>query len=187
MSGVPPLSESMESEPGFDVMPRQTCRTLLVFQFSDRCAAFHLEDIERVIPMAELAAPPGLPSVLEGILNLKGVAVPVLRLDRLFGLPGQRPGLYSTLVVLRYAGSEGSIAVLVDRVSGVITVPQSEFMPVEDRDSLNGCAAATVMGKDGIIHLLSSNRLLLAKEQKALSDLRTMAQQRLRDWQMSQP
>ena len=35
--------------------------------------------------MAELATPPGLPAALEGVLNLAGVAIPVLRLDRCSG------------------------------------------------------------------------------------------------------
>src|SRR5690349_6005793 len=89
---------------------------LLVFQLADRLAAFPIGDVERIAPMAELACPPGLPSALEGVLNLAGAAVPVLRLDRLFRLPAQRVGLYSMLIVLRAAGGGDRIAILVKRV-----------------------------------------------------------------------
>jgi hypothetical protein len=64
-------------------------RVLLLFHLSGQSAAFPVANVHSVAPMASLARPPGLPSVLEGILNLGGAAVPVLRLDRLFHLPVQ--------------------------------------------------------------------------------------------------
>jgi hypothetical protein len=41
---------------------------------------------------------------------------------------------------------------------------------------------ATVMARDGIVHLLSPNRMLLAKERATLSEFLAVAQQRLQDW-----
>jgi purine-binding chemotaxis protein CheW len=154
---------------------------LLVFQLSDRLAAVRLEDVERITPMAELATPPGLPGALEGVLNLGGVAVPVLRLDRLFGLPVQPPGLYSMLIILRER-----VALLVDRISGVFPLPENAFTPVDQRDSVNGCAEATVIVQGDAVHLLSPARILLAKEREALAAFQIMAQRRLRDWETSQ-
>ncbi len=102
-------------------------RVLLIFQLSDRLAAVRLEDVERITPMAELATPPGLPAALEGVLNLAGAAIPVLRLDRLFGLPAQQVSLYSMLIILKASSREGSLALLVDRVSEVLPVPEKEL------------------------------------------------------------
>jgi purine-binding chemotaxis protein CheW len=173
---------------------------LLVFQLSDRLAAVRLEDVERITPMAELATPPGLPAALEGILNLAGAAVPVLRLDRLFGLPAQQVSLYSMLIILkapreapsgapsgapRGAPSGERFALLVDRVSEVLPVPEDAFMPVDQGDSLNGCAEATLTVRDDAVHLLSPTRILLAKERAALAEFQAMAQRRLRNWEAS--
>jgi purine-binding chemotaxis protein CheW len=169
-------------KPGIDT---QSHRVLLVFQLSDRLAAVRLEDVERITPMAELATPPGLPAALEGVLNLAGVAIPVLRLDRLFGLPAQQLGLYSMLVILK-APREGTVAILVDRVREVLPVPENAFVPIRQEDSLNGCAEATVTLRDGDVHLLSPPRILLAKERETLAEFQAMAQRRLRDWETSQ-
>ena len=131
--------------------------------------------------MAELARPPGLPAVLEGVLNLSGVAVPVLRLDQLFALPVQRPGLYSMLVILRGA-HEGRFAIQVERVSEILPVSESALLPIDKDDSFNACAEATLLGSNGVIHVLSAARLLLEKEKQALLEFQEMAQRRLQDW-----
>jgi purine-binding chemotaxis protein CheW len=132
--------------------------------------------------MAQLASPPGLPALLEGILNLAGQAVPVLRLDRLLELPAQRPGLFSMLILLKGI-SDGRIAILVDRVSEIITVSEGAFVPVANQDSFNGCAEAAVSVRGEIVHVLSPTRILLERERSALSDFQAMAQRRLQDWE----
>src|SRR5262245_11339595 len=102
-------------------------RDLLIFPLSGRITAIPLAEVERIVPMAELTLPPGLPAALAGVLNLAGEAIPVLRLDRLFDLPEQSTGLYSALVILR---GETPMAILADRVSEIMRVPETAFLPV---------------------------------------------------------
>ena len=162
-------------------MPPDPQRTLLVFHLAGRLAALPFENVERIVPMAQLARPPSLPSPLEGILNLAGRSVPVLRLDRLLQLPEQPPGLYSMLTILKGI-SEGRIAMLVDRVSEILAVPASALVPVSKENSFNGCVEAVVSLRGQMIHVLSPTCILLAKEREILSEFQAMAQQRLHDW-----
>jgi purine-binding chemotaxis protein CheW len=150
-----------------------------------QAAALPLENIERIAPMAQLARPPALPSSLEGILNLGGVAVPVLRLDRLLQLPAQPPGLYSMLIVLKGI-SEGRMALLVDRVSEIVSVPETALLPVGKDASFNACAEAAAHVQGEIVHILSPSRILLEKERETLSEFQATAQQRLGQWQLDQ-
>ena len=155
-------------------------RTLLVF-YAGRQAALPLECVERVVPMAQLARPIGMPSPLEGILNLGGAAVPVLRLDRLFGLPVQPSGLYSTLIVLRSQG-DSKFALLVERTSEVVSIPCSELLSVDSQDSFNACVVASFLLRGQMVPLLSPQHILLEKEARALSEFKTLAQQRIEEW-----
>lgn len=131
--------------------------------------------------MALLGRPPGLPSLLEGFLNLRGTVVPILRLDRLFQLQLNNPGLYTPLVILRSA--DYPIGLLVDRVTGVLSVPGEAFLPVREKHCFNDCTEAElVLEQDGgPIHVLSSERLLLEQERCRLAELQSTAQQYLRD------
>ena len=157
-------------------------RALLVFHLAGRLAALPLENVERIAPMAQLARLPGMPAPLEGILNLAGVAVPVVCLDRLLRLPARRPGLYSMLIILKGVSS-GPIALLVERVSAILYVRESGLLPVCGEDSFNACVEATVSSQGEIIHMLSPTRILLERDRETLSEFQTMAQQRLQDWE----
>jgi chemotaxis signal transduction protein len=144
-------------------------------------AALPLEDVERIAPMAHLARPPGLPAALEGVLNLAGTAVPVLRLDRLLRLPVERPGLYSMLILLKGI-SNGRVGILVDRVTEILSVPEMALLPVGGEHSFNGCAEALVAAPGAVIHLLSAKRILLEQEHESLAEFQTIAQRRIEEW-----
>ncbi len=157
-------------------------RLLLTFHLAGQLAAIPLETVERIAPMAHLLRPPGLPAAVEGILNLAGTAVPVWRLDRLFHLPEQPPGLYSMLILLKGIADCRS-ALLVNRVSDVLAVPPGALVPVAPSDSFNGCAQAEVSAGGQVIHLLSPERILLEQERAALAGFQALAEQRLRSWE----
>jgi len=135
--------------------------------------------------MAQLARPPGLPASLEGILNLTGRAVPVLRLDRLLALPEQPTGLYSMLILLNGIAKD-RIAILVDRVNEILSIPENAFLPVAGDHSFNACAEAAVSVRGEIAHMLSPARILFEKEREALSQVQAMAERRLQDWNLEE-
>jgi purine-binding chemotaxis protein CheW len=114
------------------VLPLEPQHALLVFHLGGALAALPLENVERILPMAELAHPPGLPSMLEGFLNLAGIVVPVLRLDRLLQLPVQPPGLYSMLILLK--GLVDSLAPTLTTVApmGYLQVHQLKVLAKDD-------------------------------------------------------
>ena len=162
-------------------MPPELQRVLVVFHLAGQIAALPLENVERIASMAQLARPPGLPSPLEGILNWAGKAVPVVRLDHLLQLPEQRPGLYSMLILLKGAPDD-QIALLVDRVTEIVSVPDSALLPVGEQDSFNACTEAAVPVRGQVVHLLSPTRILLEKERESLSEYQAIAQRRLLGW-----
>ena len=59
-----------------------------------------------------------MPSGLAGFLDLRGTAIPIVRLDRLFDLPERQPGLHTPMIVLR--GVLGPIGILVNSVRGIV-------------------------------------------------------------------
>jgi purine-binding chemotaxis protein CheW len=160
-------------------------RAVLVFHLAGQGYALPLQDLQEVVPMAELSRPPGMPSALAGFLNLGGTAVPVLRLARLFGLQEATPGVYMPLLVLRTEALR--LALVVDRVSRIASVPAEGILPVPAQASFNDCAAGVVTLDGHVIVLLSAERLLLDKEQQCLAELQDAEQARLRDLEGARP
>ena len=136
--------------------------------------------------MPRLWRPPGTPHPVAGFFNLSGTAVPVLRLDVIFGLEevedAPEAALYRHLVLIEGLSGSGPGALLVDRVQDVVEVDARQMSPVGPEETLNGCIEAEIAFDDRLIHLLSRQRILLAEERQALADLGAAAQARLREW-----
>lgn len=159
--------------------------TLVLFRLADQTCALPSKWVQEILPMAHLARPPGLPLILEGFLNLGGIAVPVLPLARLFNLPQQAPGLYTPLLVLR--GIDPPLALLVDQVDELLSVTEEALAPVREQHALNDCVKAEGRMEDRVFHLLSPERLFLEQERQRLAELQAMAQQRLKEWEEEKP
>ena len=127
--------------------------------------------------MATLSSPPGLPSGLAGFLNLRGTAVPIIRMDRLFDLAEQPPGLHTPMIVLR--GTLGPIGVLVDSVRGIVPAPSSLLLAIPEDRTFRGCATAVLHVDGDLIYLLSPGALLEASENHLLANYDAMSQARL--------
>lgn len=156
---------------------QERTQSLLVFHSSGLNCAFPLEAVREIVPMARLSTPPGLPSALAGFLDLRGTAVPIVRLDRLFDLPEQLPGLHTPMIILR--GVLGPIGILVDRVRGIVSMPSKQLVDIPEDRTFQGCASASVQLDGDLIHLLSPAALVSANEDRLLADHSAMAQARL--------
>ena len=152
-------------------------QNLLIFHSSGLDCAFPLESVREIVPMATLSVPPGLPSGLAGFLDLRGTAIPIIRLDRLFDLPEQLPGLHTPMIVLR--GVLGPIGILADSVRSIVPVDSSQLLEIPEERTFQGCATGAMQLDGDLIHLLSPAALLHANEVHLLADYAAMSQARL--------
>jgi purine-binding chemotaxis protein CheW len=152
-------------------------QNILIFELSGLGCAFPLEAVQEIVPMARLSAPPGLPSGLAGFLNLRGVAIPIVRLDRLFDLPDQQRGMYTPLIVLR--GVLAPIGILANYVRGIAQISAANLLDIPADRTFGSCATAAVQVDGDSIQLLSPSALLEANEDRMLADYSAMSQARL--------
>jgi purine-binding chemotaxis protein CheW len=156
--------------------PQERTQNLLIFHLSGLDCAFPLEAVREIVPMAMLFSPPGMPSGLEGFLDLRGTAIPIVRLDRLFDLCEQRPGLHTPMIVLR--GTSNPIGILVDSVRGIVPTAVARLLDLPESGTFQGCAKASFELDGDLIHLLSPDALLEANEVRLLAEYSVMAQTR---------
>jgi chemotaxis signal transduction protein len=127
--------------------------------------------------MAMLSSPPGMSSTLAGFLDLRGIAIPILRLDRLFDLAEQRCGMYTPLIILR--GAERPLGILVGAVRQIAAASTVSFLALPGRQVFHDCATATIEVAGEIVFLLSPDRILVENERRVLAEFQAVAQQRL--------
>jgi purine-binding chemotaxis protein CheW len=162
---------------------------IIVFDVCGVACALHRNAVWELLPLPRLWRPPALPRPVAGFFNLSGRAVPVIRLNVLFGLEGDQDNaeaeLYRHLILIEGLGQSGPSALLVDRVLDVMKIDSSQLSSVPEGSTLNGCVEAEITVGGRLIHLLSLERLLFAEEQQALAELGLTAQDRLSEWTVS--
>jgi purine-binding chemotaxis protein CheW len=146
----------------------------LVFEIAGRLCAVDAGHVQEIVFLPELARSPGQPSVLEGFLNLRGRAAPVIRLDRLFDFPRFEPDLFTPLIILKTGG--GPFAVMAAHVREIAHVQAGELRLLSDHDSFNGCAEAQFAASGGDVTVLAPGRILLEKEARCVSELQAKTQ-----------
>jgi purine-binding chemotaxis protein CheW len=160
--------------------PPERMQNLLVFHTSGLNCAFPLEAVREIVPMARLSSPPGLPSGLLGFLDLRGTAIAIVRLDRLFNLPEQKPGLHTPMIILR--GVLGPIGILVQSVRGIVPEHCARLVDLPEGGTFQACASAALELNGELIHVLSPAALLNANEVRLLADYGAASQARLLHW-----
>jgi chemotaxis protein CheZ len=111
--------------------------------------------VQEIINMPRLTKMPQTPLYIEGITNLRGRIIPIVNLKKLAGLNG---GTVGEKVIVVTSGRI-IFGVLVDSITGVITIEESEIEPPTDfnaSDIVSGVAKVD----DKLVVLLDTKKLI---------------------------
>jgi purine-binding chemotaxis protein CheW len=150
----------------------------LIFDLSNQACALPLSAVRRILPMALLSTPPSPPPFLEGILNWKGEAIPVIRASRLFQLPDVPLERYTPLILLKKEPMN-HVALLADRIRAILDVPPDQLSAAPPDHSLKDCVVATFTGDGQTVFALSPDQLLLKEESLRVDHFRQEENRRL--------
>jgi purine-binding chemotaxis protein CheW len=116
---------------------------LLIFTLDRSRYGIPLEDVVEIMRAVAVTPIPTAPSVVEGLMNVRGLIVPVFDPRRRFGLPAKSMTLSDHLIVAR-AGPR-VVALHVDRAEEMRTLDPSEIEEpgryVRSADQISGVAA----------------------------------------------
>jgi len=120
--------------------------------------------VQEVKVWSGVTALPNTPGYIKGVLNLRGVIVPIIDLRKRFGLDAVEYDSTTVIVVLKLELEEKSttVGIVVDTVSDVLDIPRSAQKPV-DGIKLD-CRSEAVTGvapiNDKLVIMLNAMRLL---------------------------
>ncbi len=131
------------------------------FFLNDLFFGVEVEKVQEVIRFQETTRVPLAPSVVGGLINLRGQIVTALDLRKRLELPERTKKEVPMNVVIRT--DEGPLSLLVDEIGDVVEVQQSEFEEVPD--TLGGAARELIRGafklKNRLLLLLDTERAVL--------------------------
>lgn len=128
--------------------------------------ALPLENVERVVPAVEVTALPHAPGAVLGVINIRGLVIPVFDLRRRFNLPEKEVSPENKIIISN--ASKRTVAIVADDVAGVIEARQEDLAePHEVLPELDHVKGVLKTG-GGLIIIQDIDRFLSIEETEEL-------------------
>lgn len=142
----------------------------VTFLINNETYGIEVLKVKEIVGMTNITSVPNSEKYLKGVINLRGIVVPVIDLRLKFNIPEKEYDAFTVILILEHRDS--LVGVIVDSVSDVITAPGMlqevpNFHVSIQRDVLKG-----VLNKDdSLIIILNSDIMLTAKDLEVLSEM----------------
>jgi len=105
-------------------------RQLITFQLGDQILGVDIMAIREIRAWSPATPLPNVPGYVRGVVNLRGVVLPVLDLRHRMGWGATDPTARHVIIVVRIA--EQLQGLIVDSVNDIVTIPIDATQPVPD-------------------------------------------------------
>jgi purine-binding chemotaxis protein CheW len=131
----------------------------ITFEIGDRRLGIDVMAIREIRAWSPATPLPNTPAYVRGVVNLRGVVLPVLDLSQRLGWGATEPSGRHVIIVVRVA--EQLQGIIVDAVSDIVMLNQTDIQPVPDVGQSAAAAflegIATIDGK--LIMILGLDRI----------------------------
>lgn len=105
-------------------------REFLTFQLGGEDYGVNLLKVQEIRSCEKVTHIANAPEVIKGVVNLRGVIVPIIDMRLKFGFGMPAFGSFNVVIILNVAGR--TVGMLVDSVSDVITLTPAQTKPAPD-------------------------------------------------------
>ncbi|HEX2950529.1 MAG TPA: chemotaxis protein CheW [Armatimonadota bacterium] len=148
---------------------RDSEEQLVVFTLGDEAYGVNIEAVNTIIRLPDITCVPHTPSYVRGVMNLRGVIVPVIDLRLRFGLPVTEATKATRVVVVEQGGL--LVGMVVDAVTETLRLPAASIEALSplvisvDSRYLRGVGKI----EDRLIILLALDKVIEDKEAEQLT------------------
>jgi len=150
----------MEARPS----AREATREVLVFVLGKEEYGVDILKVQEIRGYEKVTPIPAAPAYLKGVINLRGIIVPVIDLRIKFGLADPKYDSFTVVIILRLASRV--IGMVVDGVSDVVALAPSEVKPAPQLGSLvdSSFLAGLATQSERMVLLLDIEKFLSSAE-----------------------
>jgi purine-binding chemotaxis protein CheW len=150
----------------------QSQMQVVTFHLGDEDFAVEITKVKEIILIEGITKVPQVPAYIEGVINLRGVIVPVIDLRKRLGMHTKAVDQESRIMITRL--EDRSIGMIVDSVSKVMKIPRADIMP--QPDSISSMAKDYLVGlakvEKGILLIIDLEKVLSSPEKANLAKTR---------------
>lgn len=140
---------------------------IVIFTLDEQHYALPLNSVLRVIHAVEIRHLPEAPEIISGIINIKGIIIPVINIRKRFGLMEREIDVDDRLIIAETGKRQ--VALLTDSVSGIRDLVPGEHEPARKNlpfaEHLRGVAKID----DELILIYDLEQFLSLDEEKELT------------------
>ena len=142
---------------------------LITFYIQDQAFCVDIMTVREIRGWTPATALPNAPRYMRGVINLRGVVLPIMDLAARLGLPPCEPKARSVIIVVG-VGSK-LLGLLVDAVSDIVTVNRSQIQPAPDfsGDPMQSYVLGLVNVDERLIAVIGTDRLTTGDDVEALA------------------
>jgi len=150
---------------------REATREVLVFVLGGEEYGVDILKVQEIRGYDKVTPIPAAPAYLKGVINLRGIIVPVIDLRVKFALADAKYDAFTVVIILRIGGRV--VGIVVDGVSDVVRLAASD---IKAAPSLGGLVDATFLAglatqNDRMVLLLDIEKFLSSGELNLLSEV----------------
>ena len=140
----------------------------VTFQLGNETYGISILKLNEIIAYQECTTIPNVPGFIKGVLNLRGIVVPVIDLRERFSMEKKAYDQFTVIMILDVSGR--IMGLIVDAVSDVVTLARDSIKPKPNFSTGIGVNFIQGMGvkDDKFIILLDVDRLLSDEELNAV-------------------
>jgi len=148
-----------------------TADQYVTFLINDETYAIEVLRVKEIVGMTSITTVPNSERYLKGVMNLRGIVVPVIDLRLKFNIPEKEYDSFTVILIIEMQGY--LVGIIVDSVSDVITAPGQlqdvpNFHVSIDREVIKG-----VFNKESnLIIILNADIMLTIKDLEILAELK---------------
>lgn len=151
---------------------RSLPRECLIFRLGDEEYGFDILRVQEIRSYESPTRIAGAPSHVKGVINLRGVIVPIVDLRLQFGLPDARYDSITVVVVLNVRGKV--VGAVVDSVSDVLELSADSIKPAPEFNGSVACehilgVATTRQGDDERLLIVTDIETLMSGAELGLA------------------
>jgi len=150
---------AIEDEDKKEVVKENIVSEIAVFKIANEEFAFDIDEVQEIIKYEEITPIPDVPEIVEGILNLRGVVIPIISLAKRLDL---KETITNKTKIIVCNFDESKIGFIVDDVSEILFVEDKFISKAESEEAIF----------DEVINL--DDRIILKIKVKNLLDKETL-------------
>ena len=147
---------------------------IVTFSLDQRLYALPLNSVDRVIHAVYICSLPKAPDIICGIINVKGVIIPVVDIRKRFGFASREIDSNDQLIIANTG--KRTIALMVDEVNEILAIDAGQQISTREEMSYAGYIDGIAKIQDELILIYNLERFLDLDEEKrleiALTDLK---------------